>query len=856
MRSLTIALCMALLLCTVNAEAAKFAKAPKNGVVDEYIVVIAEGAVRKPGRPESSLPRAAQLAQLLGVLHGGQVSEVWEDALQGFVIRMSEAKARKLAEDPRIASVEQNFWISSPVGDCYYGTAWQDTRTLPSPTSSPQSLTCTDPDPLNDTGGSTTAPACKDNWGIDRIDQTNWARNNSYSFVNNGSNVHVYVMDTGIQWSHRELKNAAGVTRVSGGVDARSNPVVAGNSTNTDDCYGHGTHVAGIIGGRTYGVAKNALLHPVRTIGCATDPLSNAEFIDRTIRGLNWIAGEVTSKRATFGTWPSVVSWSGGNGTAFVQNTALRTAVANVVDNDVTLVQAAGNQSGDYNPSNPALLKDACLWSFGGDVPKVIVAAGMDHNDGRWTRRPTLDADDARYCGSDCGSNAGSCVDIWAPSAHVISSNMNGDDWACRLSGTSMAAPHVAGVVAVYLQSNPSATPTQVANALRSRATWNALQSSASSANYIGRDSDNALLFSDTRSTGDTAPVASFTATCPGRQCNLNATASTDDVSIASHTWRFGDGTTGTGSTLQHTFPANFSGEIVLKVTDGTGKTDHLLKSVSVNADAPPVASFTFSCTGLSCSFNSSGSTDDQSIASRAWTFGDSSSGTGTSPSHTYPTSGAFVVELTVTDNAGQTAKQSQTIGADLKTPANVLATASGATVTISWSTSLNADGYTVERKTSSAGWSVAQTVSGGSSSSVADTPSSTSGVVLYRVFARYATLLSASSNNDVAFVGTFSNDPLVTPAPVRAEDLTELRSAVNGLLAIGGQAAAYTTPDLDPNNLRGQGYDDNHFVTLMQNLNTARTASGLPSLSFGTLPAAPNGVYGNQIVDLRNGLK
>jgi PKD repeat protein len=501
-------------------------------------------------------------------------------------------------------------------------------------------------------------------------------------------------------------------------------------------------------------------------------------------------------------------------------------------------------------------LRDACAWSFGGEFPDVIVAAGVDHNDGRWTRRPALDPDDAEYCGSDCGSNAGSCVDIWAPSAHVISSNMSGDDLTCRLSGTSMAAPHTSGVVAIYLQSNPTATPAQVERALRSRGTWSSLQGNASHPNYIGSDSDNVVLYADTRSTGDTAPVAAFTATCPGRQCNLNAGTSTDDGSISSYKWRFSDGTIGTGFTTQHTFPADFTAEIVLKVTDGTGKTDHLLKTVTVNDDAPPVALFTYSCNGLSCSFNSSTSSDDHSISSRTWTFGDGSSGSGTAPGHAYASNGAYTVTLTVVDNAGQTGTKSELIGVDLKTPTNVLATASGATVTVTWSTALNADGYRVERKTSYAAWQLVQTVNGGSASSSTDNPSSASGVVLYRVFAKYGTLLSNASNHDVAFVGTFSDDPLVSSAPIRAEHITELRAAVNGLLGIANRPAVFSASELDPNDLRAQAVDDDHILTLMQYLNLGRVTSGLPPWSFSVVPGAPDAVRATQIMDLRMGVR
>lgn len=830
---------------------------PQNGVPDEYIVVLAEHVADKPNARQPDLPDVAQVAQSLAKKFGGKVDEAWEHALQGFVIRMPEARARKLAEDPRVESVEQNAFISTPVGDCYFGTPWADTRALPSPSASPQMLTCTDPDPLNDTQMG--PPICQDNWGIDRIDQIGGTRNNQHFFINNGSTTHVYVMDTGIRWSHREFLNASGVTRVSGGVDARQNPVVPGNSTNTNDCYGHGTHVAGIVAGRTFGVAKNAALHPVRTVGCSTDPLTNQQFINNTIRGLNWVVSEVTAQRSGGAPWPSVVNWSGGNATLFTGNNGLRTAVQNVVNSNIVLVQAAGNQSGDY--TGPASLVDACQLSFGGTQPQVIVAGGIDYNEGRWTRRPDQDPDDAEYCGTDCGSNGGSCIDIWSPSTHVIASEMSGDNLTCHLSGTSMAAPHVAGVVAIFLQSNPFATVAQVEQALRSRGTWGFLQTNPNHPNFIGRESDNVLLFSDTRSIGDPAPVASFTFNCPGRQCTFNASGSSDNAPIASWDWRFAELANGTGVTQWWTFPANFSGQVALKVTDSTGKTDHVVQNIAVNADAPPTASFTYSCTGLTCTFNSSGSSDDVSIASRTWNFGDNTpNGSGTIVNHTYAAAGTYLVRLTVTDNVGQFGidEEGVPVTGTLSPPTNVIATASGATVQITWTTVSGADGYNVERKVSSGSWQLAQSVNGGGTSVAFDTPTTASGVVIYHVIARAGATLSAPSNNDVAFVGTFVNDPLTTspPTPIKAEHITQMRAAVNGLRDIGGQGPVYNATALDPNVLRGQIVDDAHFTTLMANLNTARALFAMPSRSFRVTPAPGIPIRTWEIEDLRAGVK
>lgn len=840
--------------------AGTFKRAPINGVPDVYIVVLADGIATGPGHPHADLPAVADVARSLVAAHGGKVQTVWEHALQGFIAHMPEARARELANDPRVLSVEQNFSVSAPVADCYQGS-WTDTRTtqdLINNTYSPQSLTCPDPDPLHDTGSG--APVCRDNWGLDRIDQGSSFRNGLFTFTNNGTGVHVYILDTGVRWTQRELQDNNGISRVSGGVDARDATIARvedmplGNAQNTDDCYGHGTHVAGIIAARTFGVVKNVNVHPVRIIGC-TD--SAQLFLDRIVHGLNWIVYDVGNHRQgnPAPAYPSVVNWSGGNATSVASSTAVQAAVQGVVNNRIVLVQAAGNQSGAYVASNPSSAHDACELTMAGTVPQVIVAGGMDFNDGRWIRRQS-DPQDWSYCNSsfgDCGSNVGSCIDIWAPAAHIVSSSRIADNADCRLSGTSMAAPHVTGAVAVYLQSNPMASVTDVKRALRSRGTWGALENHSISSNYIGDDSDNVVLNSDTRSGGDWAPEAAFTIACPtgGRQCTLNASGSTDDGTINNYFWSFGDDTVAAGQTVVHTFPANFNGPAVLAIWDNTGKSDHLKKTVVTGSDAPPTANFPYSCTGLTCTFTST-STDDHGINFISWNFGDGTTGSGSPITHTYASGSTYTVTLTATDTIGQTGTSApHYVTAVLSPPTNVRADASGATVTISWMPSTGASGYNIERKVSSGPWQLAVSVTGGSVSSTTDTPSSASGVVLYHVIAKSGSTLSPASNNDVAFVGTFAND-----AFVRAEHLTQIRIAVNGLADIAGQLPIYTAANLDPASLRYQAINYAHFTSLMTNLNTARGWNSLPPVSFRVTPVQGGRIYQTQIDDLRLGVK
>jgi PKD repeat protein len=157
-------------------------------------------------------------------------------------------------------------------------------------------------------------------------------------------------------------------------------------------------------------------------------------------------------------------------------------------------------------------------------------------------------------------------------------------------------------------------------------------------------------------------PVASFTSTCSGLTCSFNASGSSDpDGTIASYAWSFGDGTSGSGVTVSHTFAAGGTYTVTLIVTDNAAVTGQTTSTVTVNA--PPVASFTSACSGLTCSFNASGSSDpDGTIASYAWSFGDGTSGSGVTVSHTFAAGGTYTVTLTVTDNAAATGTQAQSV--------------------------------------------------------------------------------------------------------------------------------------------------------------------------------------------------
>ena len=238
--------------------------------------------------------------------------------------------------------------------------------------------------------------------------------NQTYTYTTTGSGVNAYIIDTGIRRTHAQFGGRAFV-----GFDAIN------DGQNTNDCNGHGTHVAGTVGGSTFGVAKSVRLFAVRVLSCSGSGSNSG-----VIAGVNWVTGN----RIT----PAVANMSLGGGAS----TALDNAVRNSIAAGVTYAIAAGNANQNASNSSPARVTEA-----------ITVGAST--------------SSDAR----SSFSNFGSVVDIFAPGSAILSAWRTSDTATASLSGTSMAAPHVAGVAARFLQSNPGASPATVRNELVAQAT-------------------------------------------------------------------------------------------------------------------------------------------------------------------------------------------------------------------------------------------------------------------------------------------------------------------------------------------------------------------------------------------------
>ena len=299
-------------------------------------------------------------------------------------------------------------------------------------------------------------------WGLDRIDQTDLPLNSSYSYASDGAGVTAYVVDTGILASHTDFGS-----RVRVGYDAFT------DGRNTSDCNGHGTHVAGTIGGTTYGVAKAASLVAVRVLDCA-----GSGTLSGVIAGIDWAVTDHASG-------PAVMNLSLGGGAS----SSLDAAVDRAITDGITVVVAAGNSNVDACTVSPARASNA------------VTVGATTTSDSR-----------ASY------SNFGSCLDIFAPGSSVLSAYYTSNTATATLSGTSMASPHVAGAAARILGADPGMRPDQVASAL-------VASSSLNKVTNAGTNSPNRLLYATPESTS--TPTTSPATTVPGTPTTTPSTDST-----------------------------------------------------------------------------------------------------------------------------------------------------------------------------------------------------------------------------------------------------------------------------------------------------------------------------------------
>jgi subtilisin family serine protease len=312
----------------------------------------------------------------IAAAHGGEVLHVYENALQGFAIRLPAA-----AVDGFLQAMEHH-----PLVDLVEADTIATANQVQS--------------------GAT--------WGLDRSDQRTLPLDGTYTYGSTGQGVRAYIIDSGLRGTHLEFQGRVlpGYTAISDG-------------RGTADCNGHGTHVAGTVGGTTWGMAKGVAIVPVRVLGC-----DGSGYMSGIVAGVDWMVANAVR--------PAVANLSLGGGAS----STLDAAVARAASAGITVAAAAGNSNVDACTVSPAR------------EPSVLTVGATDSGDAR-----------ASY------SNWGTCLDLFAPGSSITSAASGSDSGAAIMSGTSMASPHVAGLAALFLQANPGATPATVAASIKSAAT-------------------------------------------------------------------------------------------------------------------------------------------------------------------------------------------------------------------------------------------------------------------------------------------------------------------------------------------------------------------------------------------------
>ena len=393
--TLTVAACADDPVAPGGAESGAIRQQRSEVIPDQYVVLF-----------NADAPDPTALAASLAKTHGGKVRFTYTTAIKGFAATLPQAAVDALRHNPHVAAVEADQIVQADVVQTMDGVGQP--------------------------------------WGLDRIDEKALPLSGTYTYNATGSGVRVYIIDTGLQANHPQFINSrTGTSRALNVFDAYG--------ASGADCNGHGTHVAGTVGGKTYGVAKLVMLRGVRVLGGNCGP---SGLLSNVIAGVDWVAAHHVK--------PAVANMSLGG----PKSLTLDAAVKGLAGAGVFVAVAAGNEG-----------QDACN----------VSPARVGTTSGVYTTAASTKAD-ARAVFATWASNYGTCVDGYAPGVSIKSAFLNGG--TAIKSGTSMASPHVAGVAALLKQSNPAWTPLTVEAWITAAATPNKITGN------IG-GTPNRLLFKD-----------------------------------------------------------------------------------------------------------------------------------------------------------------------------------------------------------------------------------------------------------------------------------------------------------------------------------------------------------------------
>lgn len=537
---------------------------PSDAVPGRYIVIVSKEPAVKNQKAATILE---ELTGEVNKMSGARVNMKYSQSLTGFAARLSDKQVALLKKDRRVLSIYQDRLVYLE------GTSTQE---YPS-------------------------------WGLDRLDQRGGLLDRAYSYNATGAGVNAYIMDSGIRYSHQEFGE-----RASLGIDlVQEYPDEEFDKNNGElepgnDCHGHGTHVAGTVGGTRYGVAKNVNLISVRVFSCV-----GITTWSRLIMAVDWITENAVE--------PAVVNMS-------IQGEAadpIDLAIENSIASGITYVIAAGN----YN-------SDACNYSPARTPGALTVGAS------------TISNERAGF------SNYGECLDLYAPGENIISAFIEDDTSSRSYSGTSMAAPHVAGLAALYLEKNPDTSPADLHEAIINNSTPGIIKEVPSGNNNLAHS-----LWEPVDFTAPTPPDLNLKVIgIKGKGSNkiYLVWEPTEDPFVTIYR----NGSYFSRWYNNGEYSLNTNGNPSFQICEENYANCSQMVPVNYNDDSgfvpnqPPQVSFSYVVNGLTVEFTDTSTDPDGYIIQRTWYFGENyTASSSPNPVYTYGRAGTYRVELLVKDN-------------------------------------------------------------------------------------------------------------------------------------------------------------------------------------------------------------